>query len=667
VFGLVLFVLGGLVLGFAFAGSLTRAAGARPYDDPAASLFDTLCAAMVVALTVWVATSWALALTGLLRSGPLLAAAALEFAAGAAILYRRRGEPQRTYRFGDRSTAVAALVALAPVAAWLVFVLWRGALLPVYSNDGLSYHLPKAVLLMKAGGFHFFDVPEPRLGTWPCDYELLLADTLILTRSDHCTAAVGTFSYVLMALFAARTAAAWWGGGAHVALAVALVATAPIVILHSGLHKNDLLLCALSVAAFTWGARWVAAGCTSSALLATAAALLAFGTKLNGALVVAVVGLLLAVGARRHPERASARRAALFCAGAAAASFLLGAADYAANLAAVHRLFLAPDPNQGWGDWANLWRFTTMVVLAPFAKSSWGGVWNPFRHEYWWWPENDVWTSHFGAIFSVLFVLLVPCVLRYRRLGAPAARAERAAASLATLATYLATMPIKVVPIGFCSGFVRYTAFVLPVVAAWTVSPVLLEIERRLRSASRAIGAARVATAAGAAVFAVKTIDAVGVHDAYAPIGYVAYMMDHPDNRVPFVRRNRAASLLDAVASPTDACAVDMSLDTWVYPAYGAAWTRRVEYLRPAEGEVTIPDDAQWVVVDRSWNAIFGHPGFVDMGKAYLLGRGKPSGEDLKVYRQLSADPRFELVYDDRTWNQALFRRRGVAAEAAYR
>jgi hypothetical protein len=52
------------------------------------------------------------------------------------------------------------------------------------------------------------------------------------------------------------------------------------------------------------------------------------------------------------------------------------------------------------------------------------------------------------------------------------------------------------------------------------------------------------------------------------------------------------------------------------------------------------------------------------MGKWQLLGRGAPSDDDLKVYRQLLADPRFELAYDDRKQNQAVFHRRGVAPPA---
>jgi hypothetical protein len=238
---------------------------------------------------------------------------------------------------------------------------------------------------------------------------------------------------------------------------------------------------------------------------------------------------------------------------------------------------------------------------------------------------------------------------------------ERNACSLAVLVSYLVTLPIHNEPIGSFDTYARYVTFVLPAVAAWTISPILLEMERRSRTGAAWAGAA---IAGGAAALGAWSFFVFGLHDAYAPFQYVAYMVEHPENRVPYVRRNRAGTAFDVLASPQDTCAFDAGFDTWVYPAYGPGWTRRVEYLRPAEGNVAIPEDADWVAVDRSWNVFFGHPRFVDMGKAFFLGRGRPSDADLRVYRQLSSDPRFELVYDDRSQNQALFRRIHADREA---
>jgi hypothetical protein len=200
-------------------------------------------------------------------------------------------------------------------------------------------------------------------------------------------------------------------------------------------------------------------------------------------------------------------------------------------------------------------------------------------------------------------------------------------------------------------------------VLAWTVPPLTFAVQRALRSSKAALLAGDAVLAVAAAALGAETIWEFGVQDAYAPFTYVSYALDHPEDRRPFVRRNRAASVFDRIAPPDATCAVDVGFDTWIYPAYGAAWTRKVVYLprTPAEAPVPIADDVDWVIVDRSFQVFFGHPDFTDMGKAWrYLGRGTPTAADLKVARQLAADPRFELVYADASQNQALFRRRGA-------
>jgi hypothetical protein len=132
---------------------------------------------------------------------------------------------------------------------------------------------------------------------------------------------------------------------------------------------------------------------------------------------------------------------------------------------------------------------------------------------------------------------------------------------------------------------------------------------------------------------------------------------------VPFVRRNRAASVFDRNVGPEARVAMDVGYDTWIYPAYGQHWTRDVRFLSPASGGgVSIPDDVDWVLVDRSWNYFFGNPDFVDMSRIDLLGKGMPTAEDLAAYHQLKGDPRFSLVYEDRPQLQAIFHRIGKDA-----
>ena len=150
-----------------------------------------------------------------------------------------------------------------------------------------------------------------------------------------------------------------------------------------------------------------------------------------------------------------------------------------------------------------------------------------------------------------------------------------------------------------------------------------------------------------------------GVHDNYAPLAYVVEQLKDPDNRIPWIRRNRAATVFDQIAPADATCAIDVGFDTWIYPAFGAGYTRTVDFLPRTRGPVPIANSVDWVIVDRSWYTFFGNPGFTDMTKSYLLGRGAPRPEDVKVTRQLLHDPAWEVAYRDPSQNQALFHRRG--------
>ena len=679
----VAYALAGLTLGAGLASFASRWPRAHPPENDVTRLLDMATTTLLCAFATWVAIAWALSLAGLLTRGGLVAGSVVALAGGAALLYRSRGAKLEEYVLDGWGIALG-VVALAPAGLWLAFVAWRGTVLPVYSHDALAYHFPKAALLVQARGFHVFAVPEPRISSWPCDYELLVASVFLVTGSDALTAAISNLAFVGFLLVAARMASAWWGRGLHVALTAALTVSAPLVILHSGLQKNDLVFAFFAVCACDAAGRWYARGCPSSLAIATIAAELALGTKVNGAIVLVGVAVVVALGAWRARAWLRPLPVLLYAGGAAGLSVLLGAWTYVASLAAFHSPALPPElPGDGYGDWSNLWRFTYLLLAVPFSSNP-SAVYNPWAHEDWWWPANDVWMSHFGRAFTVLVVIVVPCLLLgpfarrvARRLPLavalageggpgrpdPGASRERAVTTWLVLFAYALTVPVHLLPIGFFSGVGRYVLFVIPIVLAWTVPPLTLTVQRilRLPKAARLAGDAVLAVAAAA--LGAQTIWAFGVHDAYAPFVYVSYALDHPEDRRPFVRRNRAASVFDRIAPPDATCAVDVAFDTWIYPAYGAGWTRKVVYLpRTPEGTpVPIADDVDWVIVDRSFHVFFGHPDFTDMGKAWrYLGRGTPTAADLKVVKQLAADARFELVYADASQNQALFRRRGA-------
>ena len=437
----------------------------------------------------------------------------------------------------------------------------------------------------------------------------------------------------------------------------AVVAAVPILVLHSGLHKNDVLEAFFAVLVFAGAARWLALGCVASLVEASIALLLSVGTKVNGFIFVVAAAPLFLAGLYRHRASVSAPRFLSFALASFTASMFTGSACYVANLVATHRFVERPDMTggAGYGDWSNLWQYTAMVILHPFEARE-AVVWNPFDRRYFWWPTNDVWMSHFGLVATLLALAAVPCAVRYRA-RAPSSSLERIAASLAALAAYALTLPSHMHPRGFIAMYGRNVVFVAPFVVAWTVSPLILEIDERGRRWRRGI---ELAVGAACGVGFVRSADTFGVHDAYAPIAWVEHLLHHPEDRIPFVRRNRAASVFDRNVGPDVSVAMDVGYDTWIYPAYGEHWTRDVRFLAPGGGgHVSVPDDVDWVLVDRSWNYFFGNPDFVDMSRIDLLGKGMPTAEDLAVYRQLEADPRFSLVYEDRPQLQAIFHRNG--------
>jgi hypothetical protein len=678
-----IYCLGGLTLGAGLASSAARGPHAHSPADDVARLLDGAVTMLLYAFATWIAIAWALALAGLLTASGLVTGSVVALAVGGYLLARSGALRRREYSF-DARIGVPGVVALLPVAFWLAFVVWRGTVLPVYNHDALAYHFPKAVLLVRSHGFHVFRVPEPRISSWPCNYELLLAAVFLLTGSDALTATLSNVAFVALLLASARLAAVWWGGGLHVALTAALTASVPLVILHSGLHKNDLLFAFFAVCACSAAGRWYARGCVASLAACTVATELAIGTKLNGAFLVVGVAVAVTLGACRARAWMRPRPVLAYLGSAMALALLLGAWTYLANLAVFHSPALPPEmagDGRHYGDWSNLWRFTYLLLAVPFSSSP-DSVWNPWAHALWWWPTNDVWASHYGRPFTVLAVLLVPCVLltrlahRIPRLAVFAAagqeasvfvrqlRVERTVTSLIVLVTYALTVPVHFVPVGIFSGVDRYVLYVIPIVLAWTVPPLTLALEHGLRRPRERLGADTV-LALGSAVLAAQTIWDFGVNDNYAPRSYVSYEVQHPEDRRPFVRRSRAASVFDRLAPPDATCAIDVGFDTWVYPAYGARWTRKVIYLSrtPADAPVPIADDVDWVIVDRSYNTFFGHPAFTDTGKAFqYLGHGAPTAADRKVVVQLAADPRFDLVYADPSQNQALFRRKGARA-----
>lgn len=639
-----------LCTGFAALELLRKRAD--PSDRAGFEPLELFTAAALLGSSIWIAANWVLALTHLFTRTALLAVVALFAAIDAAAIVR--GWPTlRSYEV-SRTTAVQLAIA-SPLLLWIAFILWRGSVLPPLTHDALAYHLPKAVMIARAQGFDYFVAPDARISHLPANYELLLADVLLLSGGDRLTEWIGTAFFILFLAACGAVAQRWWRSGAQTMPVVLAIATAPVLILHSGADKNDLMAGFFAVCGLLWGARWAAGGGWLSLTLLVTALTTGAGTKpQQAAILIGLAPFLL----RRVFLEVRANRGAVWRYAALAIAAVLwfgvtGGGAYVYN--AIHEsspLEVQLGAGDGgaakgvfqWGDWSNLWQFPYLLLTVPFAQYP-AAVWVPWKGEYWFWPHYEIYFSHFGILISLLIVAMPYAIYRFRR--ADGRREERFIYSIAALAALLLTLPVQFRPIGFFGSFPRYLLYILPVIVCWTVAPLW-----RFALPRRAAFALLIGISATFVFWAVR----LAQRDAFAPMQFVRWAAVNRGTRAVYFAPNRAASVVDRLAGPADKVAIDGSFDTWIYPAYGAELTREIAFIADASA---VPEDADWVIVDRSWSSIWGHPLLTDMGRYWKYrSRGVPAAEDVAVYRALAADPRFALVYRDERLNQAVFWRR---------
>lgn len=580
---------------------------------------ERLTAFAAAAIASWIGINWLLALTHTFTRGALFAALAVFLIAAAVVLVRGLQWPR---------PGIVTIAACIPIALWIAYVLWRGIVLPPDNHDALAYHLPKAVLMIDAHGYGRFLTGDPRVAVLPANYELLLADVLLLTGTDHITEWWGTLFYGLFLLATGAAIQRWFGSGLHVAASVLAAAACPVLLLHSGADKNDLMTCFFAVCALMWGARWSVHGGTMPWILTIISLAAAGGTKPHAAAVLLGLAPFLAAGAMRKgvPLRLTIVTATI-------AFGLGGGAVYAYDL--VHRISGTTPNFAGYGDWANWWRFPYMALAEPFSRDP-SAVWVPWSGEWWFWPRYEIFFSGFGPLFTILVCLTPYCLYRFRD-RVP----ERFVFCIAAAVAAFAIMPLQFRPLGFFGGLPRFMAFIVPAVIGCSLAPIV----RRYPSPW---------LVAALAVYFMWQAVLCAVNDRFSPFGYARWAAAHPGTRVVWFNPWRAGSVVDRLAGPQDTVAVDGGFDTWIYPAMGERHSRRIEFIAP--GAAVVPPEAQWVMVDKSWNAIWS--GVTDLGHVRgAIEHGAADTEDTRVIRALRKDRRFRLVYYDPRHNQAVFRR----------
>src|SRR5688500_12396179 len=122
-------------LAFFFLG---RELSLRWWRDELPPFYERATYASVTALALWLASLWALALLHLMTQSMLLARTVVVLII-AVLLFARRRSASIPVDWREKALWIV-------VIPWVIFIAWRGWLLPPVNHDALAYHLPKAVL-----------------------------------------------------------------------------------------------------------------------------------------------------------------------------------------------------------------------------------------------------------------------------------------------------------------------------------------------------------------------------------------------------------------------------------------------------------------------------------------------------------------------------------------
>lgn len=631
-----------LVLGRELSVRLWRSA-AVPLSTP-----EQIVSAASIGFALWLGSLWALALAGWLTA-PAIAIRNIVFAVAAAALWLQR------WRDGSRQTDLPlatrpplALFAFVPLLLWCAFILWRGSIVPPLSHDVLAYHLPKAAFYTRAAAYDPLPALPSRARNIPVNYEMLLADVLLIEGDDELTEWLSLLHYLFFVAAGVAVAHRWWGGAPMTDATIALLCAAtPVALLHSGAHKNDLMTAAFMTAAMVWLGRFVSAGELRALTLAAATLMMAAGTKPQAA-VLALAAIPFALW-KLSTRPAFGVRLARVAAISALCIILLGGAFWPLD-----RRAAAPAASPGkasgapvsFGDWQNLWQVPYVLVAAPFSRDSMA-LSVPWADTPWFWRRYEMYFSELGLPFSICALLLPVGVWATRRQGAQP-RTERIVVSAVALATFVAMLPVVFRPLGFYAiSAPRYVLFIVPLVFAWTIAPLL-----QRRPAVRAL-----ALTLATVVFALYAVRAA-TNDLFVPLKYVAWALGNPDARVIPFDPNRAASIVDRIAAPGAVVAIEAADGTWIYPTFGAFLTRHVELIPSG----TVPprlSDAEWLAIDRKFAAVWKHRDFENLSQTgRFIARGAAPLFSDPLFAAVDGDRRWERIYVDAPTGQAVFRRR---------
>lgn len=641
----------------------------RPEQDETAPFGEGFLIFLSLGLMTWVSLVWFLALLGLLTGINLL------LAAGSALLAVMgwgwvRKCPLSSWRISvGRPTRLEFfdLIPWTAFAALVAFALWRGSFLPTLNTDALFLSLPKADVYLAEAGINLFVPPTPEWmshASQPSTYEMLLASVMALGGDDHLTEWVATLSGTGFAIGCWVLFRQWFNDRLTAHIGFLLVLSSTVFLLHLSSDKADLTTNLACLLLIYWTAQSNRRPSTRNMGFALLSGLLLMGLKKSGWLVSPVFFLVIAYLAIQRWDSSSKTRKIVKLLGLFGMGIIL--------LGGANQLYLFVHTGNPFGIYKtgeqafsvsafsliDPFRFLALVALAPYIASiqtirmPWNGV-------EWYWPEYNLFFSHFGYAFILILGTALVSILflgPWLRRTFPKSREARSWSLLALLAFAMITTHRYPYAGGF-NTVARLTLFLVPALLAIGLLPLL---DRTF--GHRIVPSWIRGTILGAVtVLCIVSAMQAYIHDLHAPLAYVVDLWQHPEKRRwIFVEPNRLPSRLDRMAGPEDVIATDLTDHAWLHPLWGEYLSRKVLIISWQGNHAVIPEEAKWVVADNVASGIWGRGLSIrsagDFARA--KGWGLASPRDTALFRQLQYDPHWTLILSSTSGEQCLFQRR---------
>jgi hypothetical protein len=475
----------------------------------------------------------------------------------------------------DTDAVLVRQIVLSSTALVLAGLVLYTIVTPVYVWDVLAYHMPMIASYIQNGSLEAWPTQDLRQIYRVNAGELLMLNIALLARSDVWVELPNVLGFGVCLVATHRIAHLAGLAERWCYAAVALVLTAPQIIVGAGTAKNDLIFTAVLLCAFYWflrgalarrdalvrrdDSRQAAAAIYAPFVLAGASVALAAATKVMGLNALGALGLagivLIATARLRIRDLVVFTSAAVILLLILAGDVYVGNAGRAAvpvGIAPGEIHFTVGPANLSQAARYYLYELSFKRLVVPQI----------FEHDF----------LHYGYAFPFLIVLGVVTAVRMLR----AREFVLSALALASLILFVSIIAVRL-PIRWDQRFMIWLVPVLAVLALANGRELAARYTVALVAASAALGLVN--------LLLMLTNEAEGIFNRSAlhlvQTGEPARYIDVPLPRYPAMKDGFA--VLDSVAVPRDSVLYAGADDMWMYLAWGPRFTRHVEGVWDAE------------------------------------------------------------------------------------